>query len=276
MPVRRYRGAVALRAFPGSLYGPETVAWRVNQEGVLLLGGPRALLLQLAEPAVATGVAEHSGFEGDPFARLARTLDAMTAISFGPPDLAEATLAGLAAVHARVQGTLPDGRPYRADDPELQWWVLATLIDTVLRVERRYLGRLTLHDRQRYYGEALLMVDTFGIPGAIVPPDLAAFEAYMVDRFATLEVTDTARALARSVLRPPVPLVPPPVFDLLALVTFDLLPPRLRAAYGLSFDRPRRLLLGATQAGLRSVLPKLPALMRGLPMALVPRLSSRV
>ncbi|MGH9003461.1 MAG: oxygenase MpaB family protein [Acidimicrobiia bacterium] len=247
-----------------ALYGPETITWRVNQEAVLLLGGPRALLLQLAEPAVAAGVAEHSGFEADPFGRLARTLEAMTAISFGSEARAQATLDRLAAVHARVRGTLPGGVAYRAEDPALQWWVLATLIDTVLRVERRYLGRLGSPERARYYDESRLMADAFGIPQAVVPPDLAAFVAYMKTAFATLEVTDTARALARQVLRPPVPLVGAPLADVVGLVTVDLLPPRLRTAYGLAWDSRRRLVVRSSQAAARAVLPRLPAPMRTL------------
>jgi uncharacterized protein (DUF2236 family) len=254
-----------LRAVPGSLHGPETVSWRVNQSAIVLLGGPRALLLQLAEPAVAAGVAEHSGFEADPFGRLARTLDAMTAISFGPPELARTTLLGLGAVHARVKGTLPGGAAYSASDPELQWWVLSTLIDTALRVECRYAGRLTVDERQRYYQESLLLADAFGVPRRLIPGDLGAFQSWMRGRTATLEVTDVARRLAASVLHPPVPLLPPPVFDVITTVTADLLPARLRAAYGLRLDRPRRFVLEAAQAGTRAVLPKLPALIRDLP-----------
>jgi uncharacterized protein (DUF2236 family) len=247
------------------LYGPETVTWRVNQEAVLLLGGPRALLLQLADPAVAAGVAEHSGFEADPFGRLARTLEAMTAISFGSERQARSTLDGLSAVHARVRGRLPDGTHYSAADPGLQWWVLATLIDTVLRVERRYLGRLTAAERARYYDESRLMAAAFGIPPALVPPDLAAFLAYMRERCATLEVSDTARALSRRVLRPPVPLVGAPLADMVGLVTVDLLPARLRAAYGLPWDSRRRLVVRGSQVALRAVLPRLPAQMRTFP-----------
>ena len=249
-----------------ALYGPDTVTWRVNQEAVLLLGGPRALLLQLAEPAVAAGVAEHSGFGADPFGRLARTLEAMTAISFGSEARARSTLERLAAVHARVRGTLPGGVAYSAEDPVLQWWVLATLIDTVLRVERRYLGRLDAGERARYYDESKRMAGAFGIPDAVVPPDLAAFLDYMRLRFATLEVTDTARALARQVLRPPVPVVGAPIADVVGLVTVDLLPARLRAAYGLAWGGRRRLVVRGGQAAARAVLPRLPAPLRTLPV----------
>ena len=56
------------RTGPG-LYGPESEAWRLNREAMLLLGaGPRALLLQLAHPQVAAGVEEHSDFRADPWA----------------------------------------------------------------------------------------------------------------------------------------------------------------------------------------------------------------
>lgn len=249
-----------------ALYGPETVTWRVNQEAVLLLGGPRALLLQLAEPAVAAGVAEHSGFESDPFGRLARTLEAMTAISFGSEARARSTLDGLAAVHARVRGTLPDGVPYTAEDPVLQWWVLATLIDTVLRVEHRYLGRLDPGERARYYDESRRMAAAFRIPDDVVPPDLGSFLAWMRERVAALEVTPTARTLARPVLRPPIRLLGPPVAELLSLVTVDLLPARLRDAYGLPWGARRRLVMRGSQAAVRAVLPRLPAMMRCLPV----------
>jgi uncharacterized protein (DUF2236 family) len=244
-------------AAPGSLHGPETVSWRVNQGAVVLLGGPRALLLQLAEPAVAAGVAEHSGFEADPFGRLVRTLDAMTAISFGPPEVARATLDGLDAVHAGVRGILPGGAPYSASDPELRWWVLATLIDTALRVERRYVGRLTVDERRRYYQESLLLADAFAVPRRFVPGDLGDFQSWMQDRTASLVVSDVARRLAVSVLHPPLRLLPPPLFDVITAVTADLLPARLRAAYGLRLDRPRRVALELAQLTTRTVLPRL-------------------
>ncbi|HUP54016.1 MAG TPA: DUF2236 domain-containing protein, partial [Methylomirabilota bacterium] len=39
------------------MFGPDSVAWALDREAMLLLGaGPRALLLQLADPGVAAGV----------------------------------------------------------------------------------------------------------------------------------------------------------------------------------------------------------------------------
>ena len=46
----------------GGLLPVGGVAWRINREAVVLAGGSCALLMQLAHPAVAAGVAEHSDF----------------------------------------------------------------------------------------------------------------------------------------------------------------------------------------------------------------------
>src|SRR5436309_10343098 len=94
------------------LFGPGSVTWRVNREGALLLGGGRALLLQVAHPLVAAGVAEHSNYREDPFGRLYRTLDTVTTIVFGTTDEAHEAAARLARVHERVKGTANDGTPY--------------------------------------------------------------------------------------------------------------------------------------------------------------------
>src|SRR5205823_10179000 len=108
--------AAANRALPA--FSRDSVIRRVNGEGVLLLGGGRAVLMQIAHPRVAKGVAEHSDFERDPFGRLIATLNAMTAVVFGTRERSERTVAAMRAVHERVVG---DG--YSANDPELLQWV---------------------------------------------------------------------------------------------------------------------------------------------------------
>lgn len=44
--------------------GVESVSRRINAERLAVLSWPRAILLQLAHPLVAAGVAEHSSFRG--------------------------------------------------------------------------------------------------------------------------------------------------------------------------------------------------------------------
>ncbi len=117
------------------LYGPRSEAWRLNREAMLLLGaGPRALLLQLAHPAVAAGVAEHSDFRADPWRRLAGTLRSYLTIVYGTTTSARAEIRRLNALHRGIAGV-----GYSARDPELSLWVHATLVDSTIAVADAWL-----------------------------------------------------------------------------------------------------------------------------------------
>jgi uncharacterized protein (DUF2236 family) len=223
---------------PDALLGRGTVSARLLTHPALLLGGPRAILMQVAHPKVAAGVADHSGFSADPFGRLVRTLRTMDRIAFGSPARSARALEGLEARHRRIVGTTADGEEYSALDPALTLWVHATLVDTALTVDHRYLGLLGRADRARFYGESLLLAAAFGIPDDLVPPDLESFRTYMAGMAATVEVGGDARSIARHVLRPPLSGRAGGALGLLAAplleaVTADLLPGRLRHAYGL-------------------------------------------
>src|SRR2546428_3358008 len=119
---------------------PAPMTWRLHREVVLLDGWGRAILLQLAHPLVAQGVADHSGFATQRrghVKRLKRTLRAMLALTFGTPEEAEKAAAGINRIHDRVHGRLAQaagafapGTPYSAHDPALLAWVHVTLIDS--------------------------------------------------------------------------------------------------------------------------------------------------
>ena len=202
------------------------------------LGLPREVLLQLARPEIATAIAEHSDFESDPLARFARTIGVVATVRFGAPDEAAGTLERLRGVHRSVCGQLLDGRPYAATDDELQFWVLATIFDTTVTLERRYVGALTDDDRQRLYDEQFPVFDAFEIPRTIVPSGFVEFQTWMTDQLATLEVTDAARRIGSRV----VDLAGVPVHRMIRalsrVVTADLLPSSLREAYGLKPPAP--------------------------------------
>src|SRR5882724_12671431 len=80
-------------------FQPVTKIWQVNREMVLLAAGGRALLMQLAHPKVAAGVAEHSYFKADPLGRLYRTMSAMWSIVFDETSAARASLEQVKGVH---------------------------------------------------------------------------------------------------------------------------------------------------------------------------------
>lgn len=111
-------------------------------EAALLAGGLRALLLQLAHPAIGHGVAEHSDFAADPLARLRGTLLYVYAVAAGDPATAGSVIARVDRLHARVVSPPGDAVPYDAGDPGLQFWVTATIADTALRIADAVWGRL--------------------------------------------------------------------------------------------------------------------------------------
>jgi uncharacterized protein (DUF2236 family) len=213
--------------------------------------------MQLAHPMVAAAVADHSDFQSDPFRRLQRTLELSYLIVFGDEADARNAAAAVRAVHERVVG---DG--YRAEDTALLMWVHATLVDTALRVHRRFLHPLRPDEEARYYEESTVVGELLGLPRAAQPPDLDAFRAYVRATVASFEVSDTARRLARDVLHPRLPWPLQPVAELGRQLTAGLLPPPLRQQYGLRWDgnRQRALLLAAL--GSRLVLPRLPSALR--------------
>ena len=230
---------------------------RVFRENVLFLGGGRALLMQLAHPAVARGVAEHSEFATDPFSRLRRTIQVVDRVVFGTDAEADQAAAALRAVHDRVRG---DG--YHANDPDLLFWVHATLVDTGLRIYNGFVRPLSDDERERAHADAIVLAEVFGTPRSQQPATYAEFRDHMRGMVGTLEVTDTAREVARSVLHPKVPLAVDPVFELVRQVTVGLLPRPLREQYGFAWDARRKAALHATALASRTVHPVLPRLLR--------------
>jgi uncharacterized protein (DUF2236 family) len=233
---------------------------RVDGDPAVLLGGGRALLMQLAHPLVARGVGDHSDFRRDPFARLQQTLALTTTIVFGTEADARAAAARIAAVHERVTGP-----GYRANDPDLLLWVHATLVDTALRVYERFVRPLPPGDRAAYYEESVVVGEVVGIPRSRQPPDLAAFHAYVREMISTLRVTDQARSLAWAVLHPRLPWPLEPALELGRQLTVGLLPSPLRQQYGFRWGPVRRATLGGTALASRAVLPLVPPSLRRVP-----------
>lgn len=238
----------------------------MNAETALLLGGGRALLLQLAHPMVAAGVADHGDFLRDPFGRLANTLDLTLTVAFGDEEQRGAAAARVAETHRRVTGAR-DGRVYRALDPDLLVWVHATIVDSALVAYKRFVGSIDAAARERYHTEMKGQATVFGVPGDRLPPSLEDFRAYVAEMVATLVVTDEARRLAAGVLRPHVPVALRPAFGAMAFVTTGLLPDRIRAAYGLPWSPVNERMLLTAAAAIRATRPLLPDRLRRWPHA---------
>lgn len=258
-------------------YGPDSVMWRINREAVLLGAGPAALLLQVAHPLVAAGVAQHSDFRADPFARLRRTLRTTLDMVFGDGPTAERAIRRLNAVHAGVRG-VPDEETrrltgvdrYRALDPELLLWVQATLIVTSIQGYRRWVGHVTDAEADRFWQEARAVGTRLGIPLRTSPTDWPGLLRYwdrMLDPDGPIQVTTEARAMAPLLVRPPLPLTPGWAVDALALPGIALLPPRIRTAYGIPWDARRERTAAGIATAVRTWTSLVPASLRSMPPA---------
>jgi uncharacterized protein (DUF2236 family) len=251
---------------------------RVNRELAVGLAGPRALLMQAAHPVAFAGFFEATTMLAEPYPRLERTARVLTAIGFGSKAEADAATRPVRAIHRRVHGTLkapagpfPAGTPWRADDPDLLLWIIATLVDSNLLVYQRYVGPLTRDEQEAYWQDFRLLGKLFGLPYKRTPRDIDAFEAYMKEMLASgdLHVVPKARELAiEIVMRPPVPLHLRPVLEAANQVTIGLLPEGLRRQYGFSWDPVRGLAVrGGAEYLRRVVVPLLPDRWRIAPSA---------
>lgn len=257
-----------MRESDAGWFGPASSTWRINSEAALMLGGGRALILQVAHPLVGAGVEHYSRYRTDRWGRLTHTLDTMGQVLFGDTATARRAAERMRSAHARIHGTVRDGHaagcPYDANDPALILWVWATLVDTSIIVYERYVRRLERDDIARYYAEQKRFAHACGVPEGGCPATYADFAAY-VDQTVrnVLEATPAAREVAAMVLNPlGWPWVAMPLLEVLSLSTVGLLPAELRSGLGLTWSPRRELMLRATAAACRRVLPHVPERLR--------------
>jgi uncharacterized protein (DUF2236 family) len=254
------------RAGDPGLFGPGSLAWRINAETVLLLGGGRALLMQIAHPLVAAGVADYSDFTAEPFERLWRTIDTALTVIFGDSEQWRAAVRRVGGIHTHVRGER-EGTSYSALDPELLLWVHATLVDSSLVAYERFVHPLRPNVRERLYLEMRRMGTAFGVPEDLHPPTYAEFRAYMDRTIAQLEIGEEGRRVARAVLSQPAPLVVFPVGLLFGLASVSLLPPGIRSDLGLRWNSKTERAADVMAATVRRTVPLLPDRVRRWPHA---------
>ncbi|HEY4152800.1 MAG TPA: oxygenase MpaB family protein [Pseudolysinimonas sp.] len=217
-------------------------------DGVLVLGGAAAILLQVADPVVARGVAQHSDFARNPMARLRNTLSYVYAVGLGSQQQTRLAAGAVNRAHARVTG---------ATDTQRQLWVAATLHRVGMTVHEQLVGPLAPDLADEIYTASARLGTTLQLPAGTWPADRDAFAAYWADAVAGLEIGDDARSIARDLLRNrAIPWWTRPAMPLMRVVTSGLLPPSVREAYGLPWHpRQYRAAIGFVR-GLRRVTPR--------------------
>jgi len=255
------------------LFSPSSPFWRVNRESVSALAAPRAVLMQIAHPLVAAGVAEHSQFRKHRFARLYRTSMAAAALTFGSREFAHRVVRSINQKHNLVHGTLktqsgvfPPGTPYDANDEHLKLWVMSTVTDSALLVYDLFVGDLSDMEREQYYQDSLIVARMFGVPESITPPTYTDLKKYMrqMTQSDVITVSDTAREIVRALFSKSIE------GDLLRLgsaVSIGLLPERMRREFEFRWSDRRERLLNRAASASRTLRGHLPSIVCSSPIA---------
>jgi uncharacterized protein (DUF2236 family) len=247
-----------------ALIAAESMSWRVFKNPLAVyVGGVTAVLLQLAEPRVGSGVWQYTSFRQRPLDRLRRTAHAAMLTVYGPRSRAEAMIAGVNRMHSRVHGTTRDGRAFRADDPELLEWVHATACFGFLEAYCAYVRPLERAERDRFYAESAPVAKLYGATSA--PESQAAVAALFERMQAQLERSDVVSEFLPIVRAMPLlPAALRPLQAVLIEASIRLLPAQIREAMGLGDGRglswwQRKAMGAAGQAADRLVLRSHPA-----------------
>ncbi|MBE1533300.1 oxygenase MpaB family protein [Actinomadura algeriensis] len=245
------------------LFRDEDLIREITREGALIAAGGAASLLQTAHPQVAQGVYDHSYTAEDPLRRLQNTMGWLYAVQFGTKEEAETFSALVWKGHEQVTGP-----GYRANDPDLQVWVAATLF-AVSTQFYQVLFRRKLDEREleEYYGQTKVYATIIGCPDGRMPETYRDFRAYYAEMLRTIEISDASRAVADQVLHPKTPggVLNAPGLAAIRLLTAGLMPAPIREQYGWKWNAARRFRFRLLIGALSLVYPRLPLRVRTLP-----------
>lgn len=247
-----------------ALLPPDSVSWRIFKNPIaLLVGGMAAVILELAEPSVRTGVWEHSSFRKDPVGRLQRTGLAAMVTVYGARSVAEPMIAGVVRMHAKVAGETSAGLPYSANDARLLTWVHATAGFGFAEAYNRYVAPLSRVDFDALHREGAL---TSRLYGALAAPQSRAELQFLFDSmrgrlepspivFEFLQIMhETAvfpaplRWMQRMLVRAAVEIIPDWIRECLGLTASHGLRPRESWIIGLAAATSDRILLPESPA----------------------------
>jgi len=269
-----------MRALPSNeelaelLPGEGSITWRRTADARTLLAAGYALLLQVAHPTVAAGVAQHSAFRQDPWGRLLRTLDLTSALVYAEPEVAAQVAAGLRARHRQIRGVRADGRRYSALDPDAYAWVWATLFSSIVAAHERFGQPLGRGERERFWEEWRRLGRVLGVRERDLPEAMGGYEDYFRATVAeVLEDNASVHEVLASIAGPPPPPLPGyarpawllvrlPSARALRLATVGLAPVALRERLGLSWGLDQELQLRALGTAFRAATPLMPRQLR--------------
>ncbi|WP_103940762.1 oxygenase MpaB family protein [Thermomonospora echinospora] len=255
------------------LFRDDDIIRRVSQEGVLIAAGGVASLLQTSHPQVGQGVRDHSYTFDDPMVRLRNTMGWVYMVVFGTREEAEKLSAMVTRMHDGVTGP-----GYRANDPELQVWVAATLFSVAAQTyQLLFRRRFTEDELEEFYQQSKIYATILGCPEDAMPAGYREFREYYAHMVNTLQINDASRYIADGVLHPTnLPLIMRPALVPIRLITSGLMPPPIREQYGWKWNAFREFQFHLLMRGLSLVYPRLPERVRTLPREIYLRQTRKI
>ncbi|HSM54423.1 MAG TPA: oxygenase MpaB family protein [Erythrobacter sp.] len=199
----------------------------------MMVGGIRALLLQMLHPEALQGVLDHSNFREDMHGRLRRTARFIAVTTFGHRDDAQKAIERVNRIHAKVTGALPDGSLYSATNPRTLAWVHVTEASSFLAGYKRHVHPdMPGHQQDEYYRQFALVARALGADP--VPESRNDAEELFREMRADLRTSAEAREVAQLVLTQRSPGTPPGLQALLGADAVEMLPAFARPMLGLN------------------------------------------
>ncbi|OKI71208.1 oxygenase MpaB family protein [Streptomyces sp. MJM1172] len=262
---------------------PGGVLWTISGDVRALLMLPAAFTMQVAHPAIAAGVDEHSVFRTDPWGRGERSLRSVQLWVYGGEEAAGEGRR-VRRLHKEIQGIDTRGRRYHSLDPACYSWVHATGFPVYLHAGRYLLRPFTPAQERQLYREWLQVGRILGIHDRDMPQTIEEYWPYYHRMLAEeIEPTRVARELlatdvplprpeggplaVRLLLRVAWPALRVAFLRLRAFVTVGYMPPDARAAIGLEWSPAQERRLRRFSAVVRILVPLLPERLRYLPIA---------
>ncbi|OQE38572.1 hypothetical protein PENCOP_c008G06021 [Penicillium coprophilum] len=255
---------------PGRLHALEQleVLPKMLQEGILFAGSGATLLLQAAMPGIRDAGTNHGGHKElatELIDALQAHISYISCLVFGTRDERKALIDLLQDGKPPLLG---GGRSNRfAEHPPLQLWMAATLYATATDFYQRVYGRVDYASAQRAYSEFTLLMNCLGVPAGTWPESRQAFWAYWDDQVPRLTVSEDAALFAKDLRESnDMPRWVQSLKPFLRVTTTEMLPPRLRDAYGLRSTVTTRALYRTWMGFSVALYPAMPDKWRAYPL----------
>lgn len=238
---------------------------KMLQEGIIFAGAGAALLLQAALPGIRDGTTGgHKELATELIDAMQAHISYISCLVFGTRSERQALLDMLQNGEKPLLG---NGHCARfADHPAQQLWMAATLYATATDFYQRIYGRVDYASAQRAYSEFTLLMNCLGIPAGTWPETRHEFWSYWDDQVSRLTVSTDAALFAQDLRESTdMPRWVQSLKPFLRVTTIEMLPPRLRDAYGLRSTIATRAMYRTCMGFSVAIYPAMPNKWRAYP-----------